>query len=251
MEKVFGLIGHPLGHSFSANYFNDKFKDLGLSNYKYRLFDLASLESVRRLELENPLLRGLNVTIPYKKEILNYLDTIDDIAKEIGAVNCISIVDAKWKGYNTDAIAFKLSLEEWLKELNQTHINNALVFGSGGSSLAVQWALKEMHINYRVVSRQKQTNWLNYEDLSGSLLESYPLLINTTPLGMMPELDHMVRLPLDAFQTKHLLYDLIYNPVKTVFLEAGINKGCSVKNGLDMLYKQAELSWNIWNQIKD
>lgn len=251
MESTYGLIGHPLGHSFSASYFNDKFKSQGLSQSKYFLFDLASLDNIKKLESEYPSLKGLNVTIPYKKEIIKHLDFVDEVAMEIGAVNCIAIEHSKWKGYNTDALAFKSSLENWLTEIKYEAIQSALIFGSGGSSLAVQWALKQMGIMYKVISRNKQGNQLNYEDLNRDIVQSYDLIINTTPLGMMPNTNQMVKLPLEAFQTTQLLYDLIYNPAKTVFLETGIKMGCRVKNGLEMLYRQAEISWNIWNQIKD
>lgn len=251
MKSIYGLIGHPLGHSFSASYFNDKFNSLGFTNSKYFLFDLPSLDNIRELAIEYPSLKGLNVTIPYKREIIKYLDSVDDVAMEIGAVNCIAIEHSKWKGYNTDALAFKATLESWLTKMKHKAIQKALIFGSGGSSLAVQWALKQMGIIFKVVSRNKQENRLNYEDLNRDIIKSFDLIINTTPLGMMPDINQMVDLPLEAFQTKHLLYDLIYNPAKTVFLETGIKMGCSVKNGLDMLYEQAEISWNIWNQNKD
>ena len=247
MESIYGLIGHPLGHSFSAIYFNDKFKNLGLNNSRYILFDKESLKDIRGLAYDFPVLKGLNVTIPYKKNIIAFIDSIDEVAKEIGAVNCISIHNANWIGYNTDALAFKSTLEKWLIEMNRTTINNALIFGSGGSSLAVQWALRKMGINYKVVSRQRSMAHLAYQDLNKDILQDFELLINTTPLGMEPNINEIVELPLDAFQTKHLLYDLIYNPAKTVFLKAGINKACKVKNGMDMLYEQAEMSWHIWN----
>jgi len=251
MKTVYGLIGHPLSHSFSADYFNDKFKNLGLKDSIYLVFDRPSLNEIRRLEVNNPVLKGLNVTIPYKQEILPYLDSLDDTAAEIGAVNCVSINGSEWKGYNTDAIAFKTTLNKWLNDVNQTSVKNALIFGSGGSSLAVQWALRKMDINFIVVSRQNNPDQLSYNDINKEVLESIDILINTTPLGMMPNINQMVKLPLEAIQSKHLFYDLIYNPAETVFLKAGLKQGCKVKNGLEMLYEQAEISWSIWNNNKN
>lgn len=248
MGAVFGLIGYPLGHSFSQKYYSDKFEKEGLKNYSYKLFELENIDSVRTLTSEYPNLKGLNVTIPHKTKIIKYLDTIDPIAKAINAVNCISIINDKWIGYNTDGPAFKLSLTNWLSELDKKEISTALIFGNGGASKAVQWALNSLGIRFKIIDRQENSANLKYKDLTKEILQSANLLINTTPVGMYPNDKEELNINLEHLQKEQLLYDLIYNPAKTLFLEAGIRNGCQTKNGLEMLHLQAEMAWDIWNQ---
>lgn len=248
MLAEFGLIGYPLEHSFSANYFNDKFKKEGLTEFHYNLFAIPDILKVRDLILYHPHLKGLNVTIPFKKEIIKYIDEISPIASKIGAVNCININQGIWTGYNTDGPAFKLSLENWLLELNMFNVKDALVFGNGGASKAIQWALNELNIDFQLVTREDNDNNYKYSDINIKILGDFQLLINTTPVGMYPNINEILPIDLNGIKRELLLYDLIYNPPNSLFLKAGINKGCQVKNGIEMLHLQAELSWDIWNE---
>lgn len=257
MDK-YGLIGYPLGHSFSKTYFSDKFKRLGQTDSCYELFPLESLNELETLVKNEPKLRGLNVTIPYKIGVLYYLDKISEEARAVDAVNCIKIVKKDslndlfsgevklcsfaLEGYNTDVYGFENSLQPLLKKQH----TNALVLGSGGASRAVTYVLKKLNISYKVVSRKATPSQLSYEDITPSLIERHKLLINTTPLGMAPHIDDLPKLPYDSVGRGHLLYDLIYNPETTLFLKEGKKKGAMVKNGLEMLILQAEKSWEIW-----
>lgn len=247
--RVFGLIGYPLGHSFSADFFSEKFRKEG-HNATYINFELASLKSLPEIIQSNNDLEGLNVTLPYKSEIIDYLDDIDPLAKEIGAVNVIRITRTnnsfKLKGYNTDIFGFTRSL----KPVLNSSIRSALVLGTGGSSLAVLKGLDNLGIEYRVVSRDKERGDMLYSELDKSALSSFPLIINTTPLGMFPEIEGAPDLPYDGLTAKNILFDLVYNPELTNFLSLGIKKDCKVKGGLEMLYIQAEEAWALWNKEK-
>lgn len=245
--KVFGLIGYPLGHSFSSAFFADKFRKEG-HDAIYKNFELKSISSLKKIiELQKEL-SGLNVTIPYKSEIIPYLDEIDPVAEGIGAVNVIDITrgdknQIKLKGYNTDIIGFKKSL----KPLLNPEIKAALVLGTGGSSLAVRKGLQEMNISYKVISRSQNKGGLQYHEISSETLGLYPLIINTTPLGMVPETSGYPDIPYESLTSKNVLFDLVYNPELTHFLSMGQARGCIVKGGKEMLYLQAEAAWNIWN----
>lgn len=240
---LFGLIGQPLTHSFSKRYFTEKFEQLGLTDYRYELFPLASINELPALLQANPSLLGLNVTIPYKKQVLPFLSA-SFLPEGLNACNCIRIRDSKTEGYNTDVIGFEKSLVPLLK----THHTRAIVLGSGGAAEAVLYVLDKLGIDHLTVSRKAAGNKIiNYYDLSDELINSSTLIINTTPLGMFPLEDSLPSLPYELLTDKHLLYDLIYNPAKTAFLRLGEEKGASIKNGEEMLIIQAEESWKIWN----
>ncbi len=242
MEK-FGLVGYPLGHSYSKKFFTEKFEKLGLTNHKYDLFEMEYLRDFQAL-WNNHEIHGVNVTVPHKEHVIGFLDLLDSSAQKVGAVNVVKREHGKLKGYNTDYLSFKETLQNWLPSKNLT----ALVLGSGGSSKAVQVALDELDIEYEVVSRKKTSGDLTYLDLKKdpSIISSSKLLINTTPLGTYPEVEGKVDIPYDQLTSEHFLYDLVYNPEETAYMTEGKSRGSSVKNGLEMLQLQAEKSWEIW-----
>lgn len=242
--KRFGLIGKPLKHSFSAAYFNQKFAAEGIEGYTYQNFELGSINELPQLLAQYPDLRGLNVTIPYKKEVLPYLHEADSTVQQIGACNCIKVVDGKLYGFNTDTVGFRQSLQQYL----QPHHTQALVLGTGGSSGAVQFALQMLQIPFRLVSRQKGAETFSYEEITEAVLAQYTVIINTTPLGMYPNVDAAPPLPYHTLTPKHLLFDLVYNPEKTLFLQKGEGQGAAIVNGYQMLLLQAEAGWKIWNE---
>lgn len=242
--RIYGLIGYPLGHSFSARYFGNKFSKEGIEDARYQLFELKDISLFSKLWQEQPALRGLNVTIPYKEKVIPYLDRLSDSAKEIGAVNVIRReADNSLSGHNTDYIGFKQSLLNWLPEL---HRQKALVLGTGGAAKAVSIALKHLNVPHVFVSRQEGEANLSYEQLSTEVLNEHQLIINTTPLGMQPAIETKPRLPYHLLGNQHWLYDLVYNPETTAFMQEGIRQGAQVKNGLEMLHAQAEAAWKIW-----
>lgn len=246
MEKVFGLIGQTVSHSFSKTYFDEKFFREGLRDHHYELFPLNTIKDLETLIKETKGLTGLNVTIPYKEQVIKYLDEVDPSAKKIGAVNVIKFKDGKRKGFNTDSDAFLETLEKWLPK-DKTF--KALILGTGGSSKAVQQALKKLKIKYQVVSRESSKADFSYEDLNKQpkILTESNLIINTTPLGMHPNTDTMPPIDFEKIGSDHYIYDLIYNPARTLFLQRAEIRGAIIKNGLEMLHVQAEKSWKIWN----
>lgn len=239
--RIFGLIGKSLSHSFSPKYFNEKFEREAIPDAKYQLFELERIELVKDLLMSE--IRGLNVTIPYKKLVIPFLDEVDDIAKQIESVNTISIQDGRSFGFNTDWIGFRDSLKPLLSRGDR----KALVLGTGGSSSAVCFALSKLDIEVKLVSRNPKQGQLSYPGLS-EVFHDYQIIVNTTPLGMFPRVEDMPPIPYDRLSSEQLLFDLVYNPQATRFLEMGIAKGCRVKNGLEMLELQAEASWAIWNR---
>lgn len=241
-NRLFGLIGHPLDHSFSAAYFSEKFKSENL-NCSYENYDVNTLEDLKSVLL-NRNIQGLNITIPYKESILPYLDQIDDEARSIGAVNVIKFENNGLYGYNTDYPAFRESL---LNFLNGEKCS-VLVLGSGGASKAVTFALQKLNIPFKIVSRSKGIGHLTYEELNEDILMSNLLIINASPLGSYPQINTFPDIPYSFLTDKHFLFDLVYNPEKSLFLSKGAEKGSKIKNGYEMLLKQAELSWKIWNQ---
>ena len=242
--RLYGLIGKKLSHSFSKKYFTNKFREEQLDYCRYELFELQNINEVNKL-LENEDLRGFNITIPYKQEILPYLDKLDDSAKSVGAVNVVKIIDSGLVGYNSDYYGFKDSLEKWLPD-DSTF--KALVLGTGGASKAVIAALEKLNISFRLVSRQPgNKSVISYEEISPSVLRDYRLIINTTPLGMSPNTDSCPELDYGQLGESHYLYDLVYNPEITLFLQKGMDRKAKTKNGLEMLHLQAEKSWEIWN----
>ena len=242
--KVFGLIGYPLGHSFSKDYFTKKFSREKITDSIYKNFEMASLDSFTETIKEEKNLIGLNVTIPYKENIIRYLDKVDNVAKEIGSVNVIKVIDNKLIGFNSDYLGFKISLEKWLPNINF----NALVLGSGGSSNAICYALKKLNINYKIVSTSNPS-YFSYEDIRNEAIYSkYKLIINTTPLGMSPNIDSFPNIQYRFLNSNSYLYDLVYNPKQTKFLSKGKKNNSYIKNGLEMLETQAKISWDIWNK---
>ncbi len=247
--RLFGLIGYPLSHSFSKPYFTEKFKNEMIDDARYENFPIPDIKEFPRIINENPNLCGLNVTIPYKEQVIPYLNELDDSAAEMQAVNTIKInkqQDSKYlKGFNTDAYGFKDTLEPLLKPCH-TH---ALILGTGGASKAVAFALKTLDIKYSFVSRKSsdKSNTYSYRELNKNILEKHLIIINTTPLGMEPNVETAPEIPYEAINNKHICYDLVYNPRETKFLQNGKEYGAVIKNGLDMLYRQAEKAWEIWN----
>jgi shikimate dehydrogenase len=246
MEKVFGLIGQTVSHSFSKAYFDEKFFREGLRDYRYELFPLGNITEIQTLLHDTKGLTGLNVTIPYKEQVIKYLDEVDGVAKKIGAVNVIRIKDGKLKGFNTDAEAFQETLEKWIPADRQM---KALVLGTGGSSKAVQEALQNLKIDYALVSRDSRKGVITYSDLEkdSSIITNSKLIINTTPLGMTPNTEAMPPIDYELLGSEHYTYDLIYNPARTLFLQKAEMRGATIKNGLEMLHVQADKSWAIWN----
>ncbi len=238
----FGLLGRNISYSFSQGYFTQKFKDLGLEGHSYENFDLQKIEELKNV-LAQDHLRGLNVTIPYKQEVIPYLDELDPKAEKIGAVNTIQFSKRGLKGFNTDAYGFKKSLEPFLKP----HHTHALILGTGGASKAVRFVLDELGIANTYVSRSKKDGQYTYEELDKDIIEKNTLIINCTPLGTYPNIEDKPALPYQYLGPRHLLYDLIYNPEKTSFLAYGEAKGATISNGLKMLEQQAEKAWEIWN----
>jgi len=244
---VFGLIGYPLTHSFSKGYFTEKFKRENIQGKIYELFELKDIAEFPALIAAQPSLKGLNVTIPYKEAVIKYLDDLDTPAKKIGAVNVIKINSGKLVGYNSDYHGFKASLEKFIPA-NYKGMQ-ALVLGSGGAAKAVKAALEDMQIPYKIVVRKEEKDTIHYKDVDASLINSYHLIINTTPLGMYPKTDMSPAIPYEALTANHFLFDLVYNPEETLFLKKGKEMGARTKNGLEMLHLQAEKAWQIWNDL--
>ncbi|MEP6615444.1 MAG: shikimate dehydrogenase [Ginsengibacter sp.] len=241
--QLFGLVGYPLGHSFSKKYFTAKFNMEGLDALyeNYETTNLADLRSSLSLVQD---LRGLNVTIPYKSQVIDFLDSYDEVVGKLKACNCISIRNGKWRGSNTDVIGFEKSfIKKWKPP--QRH---ALILGTGGSARAVEFVLQKLGIAYLFVSRKKINEiTIGYDDINPRILADYTILINTTPTGMYPNVNEYPQFDYDLLTPAHYLFDLIYNPVKTGFLEQGEARGAVIENGYQMLIEQAEESWMIWN----
>jgi shikimate dehydrogenase len=244
--RKFGLIGYPLGHSFSKKYFSEKFVREGIQGCQFELYPIESISEFPQLMDGEASLEGLSVTIPYKEQVIPYLDALDPACAQIGAVNCIRIRDGKKIGFNTDYLGFKQSLQSWLG----TEIPNALVLGTGGASKAVQQALRDLGTSYRIVSRNQMEGQLTYDDLRDQpeWLASHPLIINTTPLGTYPQVEDLPNIPLEQLYAAHRVYDLVYNPSITRLMQECIARGGTAKNGQDMLELQAEAAWSIWNR---
>lgn len=241
-----GLIGYPISHSFSKKYFQTKFEQENITNYEYELYPLEKIEDFPKLLQKNPELVGLNVTIPHKQNIIPYLDEVDDFAQKIGAVNTIQIKNGKTKGYNTDYVGFMESLKNWIEDTKKLE---ALILGTGGASKAVQVALQTLQIPFKLVSRSgNEKNILSYDSLNEEVMIRNLLIINTTPMGMYPNIEDFPKIPYQYLSQEHFLYDLVYNPEETEFLKKGTIQKSKTKNGLEMLYLQAEAAWNIWNK---
>jgi len=249
--KKYGLIGYPLTHSFSQRYFTEKFATEKIPDCSYSNFSLAEIGELAAV-LRDPVLRGLNVTIPYKEQVLPFLHEENEVVKKIRACNCIRIEDGKLYGFNTDVTGFEESLVGKLKP----HHKQALVLGTGGASKAVEYVLQKLGIEYQLVSRSAGAETIPgdgpapipYEQVDKALLETHTLLINTTPLGMHPKVESYPDLPYEAIGSRHYLFDLVYNPARTLFLRKGEQRGAVAENGYDMLVLQAEESWRIWSE---
>ena len=245
-HNQFGLLGKNISYSFSKKYFTEKFKGLQLDNYSYKNFDLQQIDDFPLILNENiDSLKGFNVTIPYKEEIFKYLDELDNDAETIGAVNTIKVIDDyRLKGFNTDAYGFENSL----KPLLQGNEKHALILGTGGASKAVAFVLNKLKINFNFVSRvPSKNNSISYKQLNEQIIKKSLLIVNCTPLGTYPNVHNLPDIPYDFLTSDHILYDLIYNPAITSFLQKGKEKGSTIKNGEEMLQLQADKSWEIWN----
>ncbi|MDB5222007.1 MAG: shikimate dehydrogenase [Chitinophagaceae bacterium] len=241
--KLYGLIGYPLGHSFSKKYFSDKFQREGLIDCRYELFPIPSIKDLPSVISSNPFLKGLNVTIPYKQQVLEYVTEITGAVKDIGATNTIKIEGEKLIAYNTDVIGFENSFAKKLKPFHK----KALVLGTGGSSKAIQYVLRKLGIDFLLVSRSKQGDVINYSMLDEAAINDHQVIINCTPAGMYPNDNEYPALPYQFISEQHYLFDLVYKPEKTLFLKKGEENGAVIQNGHDMLIIQAEESWKIWN----
>lgn len=249
-ERTFGLIGYPLGHSFSQKYFTEKFHEQKI-DAAYLNFEIATIDQFYEVLKKYPNLVGTNVTIPYKQAVIPYLTKLDDTAKEIGAVNVVKIIrDSNGEitsmiGYNSDCIGFIDSIKPLLKPWHK----KALILGTGGASKAVAYGLRQLGINSKFVSRTAQNDRYTYPDLSCQphILKEYNVIVNTTPIGMYPNVDNRPDIPYDQLTDMHLCYDVVYNPLITKFMQCSAEYGATVKNGLDMLIGQAEAAWRIWN----
>ena len=249
-KNTYALIGKTLSHSFSKDYFEKKFQELGLSDYAYLNFELEKIEDVKKVISEHPNLKGFNVTIPYKESIIPFLDELSAEAKSIGAVNCVSIKCHTERsrsiiGHNTDVYGFASSIKPFL----EPHHNKALILGTGGSSKAVAYALKNIGVEVYFVSSSKQhTNMISYEQLNEHVMNAFKLIVNTTPVGMFPNVNECPNIPYQFLSKQHLCYDLIYNPERTLFLQKATEQDATTMSGLSMLQLQAEKSWEIWER---
>jgi shikimate dehydrogenase len=246
MDK-YGLIGYPLGHSFSISYFNQKFTDEGI-NARYENFEIQSIDMLTEILDRNPNLRGLNVTIPYKEKVIEFLDSISPEARAIGAVNVIRVTHqgnkTLLKGFNSDVIGFTKSIEPMIdKKWHQ----KALILGTGGASKAINYGLKSLGLETVFVSRYERPGTIQYDKITPEVVKEYNVIVNCTPVGMFPHTDECPPLPYEAMDHHTILYDLIYNPDQTLFMRRGAEYGADVKNGLEMLLLQAFVSWEFWN----
>ncbi len=242
--KEYGLIGFPLSHSFSQKYFTDKFQAESIPDCRYELFELNAINQFPDLIRSRPQLAGLNVTIPYKQAIIPFLDELEPVTASIGAVNVIKFENNKLKGFNSDYQGFMQSLQQFYP---CDPGSQALILGAGGAAKAVTAALDFLGIAYKLVSRKATAAQLSYEQLTPELLQTYSLIINTTPLGTYPQVQTVPPIPYEALSNQHYLYDLVYNPAETIFLNRGKEAGAKIKNGYEMLVLQAEVAWQIWN----
>lgn len=248
--KTFGLIGYPLGHSFSKKFFTEKFEKENRNDHQYVNFEIDSITKFTSIFKIEENISGLNCTIPYKQQVLTYLDSIDSEAQEVGAVNTIKIINTDegihLKGFNTDIIGFERSIKPMLEEKHK----KALILGTGGASKAIKHVLKKLDISYLSASIEEELfeNEIRYSSINEELLKSHLVIINATPLGTYPKVDACPDIPYEFLTSNHVMFDLVYNPETTLFMQNGIDKGAKVKNGLEMLHGQAIAAWEIWNK---
>lgn len=246
--KKFGIIGYPLGHSFSPGYFNEKFQNEGIDAV-YEKYELPIITDLQGILDYIPELCGFNVTIPYKEKVMSYLDVVSPEARAIGAVNVVKVTHKEngkphLEGFNSDVIGFTRSIKPLI---DPKHHKKALILGTGGASKAVNYGLHQLGLETLLVSRSQKDNTITYEQITPELMQEYTVIVNSTPKGMSPHFDECPDIPYDLLTSKHLLYDLIYNPDETLFLKKGKEQGCITKNGLEMLLLQAQAGWEIWN----
>jgi shikimate dehydrogenase len=241
--KRYGLIGYPLTHSLSQQYFTNKFSEEGIEDCIYDRFSIPSIQDLHAILDNHKDLCGFNITIPYKKEVLAFLTERSKAVEEVGACNCVKIEDGKLIGYNTDVIGFENSLVPFLKPAH----NKALVLGTGGAALAIVYVLEKLGINYAYVSRTAAAGQFSYNNLDADVMAEYTLIINTTPLGMFPNIEACPDIPYSLLTPSHHLFDLTYNPAESTFLAKGKQMGATIQNGQQMFVEQAEQSWRIWN----
>ncbi len=241
-SRKFGLIGKNIDYSFSKKYFSEKFKKEN-SDCTYSNFDIENISQIESILKKNEI-SGYNVTIPYKQEIIKFLDEIDEVAKAIGAVNTIKKIDNKNIGFNTDSIGFEKSL---IPLIENKKPDSALILGTGGASKAVKYVLKKLKINYSTVSRKEGKSEFIYEDLNDLIINRFKMIINCSPVGTFPNINKCPNIPYKYLTKEHILYDLVYNPIESLFLRSGRELGCKTKNGLEMLEIQANEAWKIWN----
>ena len=242
-KKIYGLVGKNINYSFSKGYFLKKFKKEEISDSDYLNFDIDRIDLIEDI-FKNNKLSGLNVTIPYKEKIIPFIDELSPVAKEIGSINTICFEDSRKIGHNTDIYGF----DKTLSEINIGNINYALVLGTGGASKAITYVLSKRKIKYNLVSRSKKENSILYKDLDVNIFNQHLLIINSTPLGTHPNIEEFPDIPYHFLDNKHFLYDLVYNPLETIYMKKGIEKGARVINGLKMLEYQAEKSWELWSK---
>ena len=246
MDK-YGLIGYPLGHSFSKNYFNEKFENENI-DAEYINFEIPTIDALPEVLATNPELRGLNVTIPYKEKVISFLDSVSPEARAIGAINVIKVEhkgnETILKGYNSDVIGFTKSIAPLLKR----HNKKALILGTGGASKAIDYGLKSLGLETVKVSRYERPGTIQYSKITPEIIKEYNVIVNCTPCGMYPNIEECPELPYEAMTEKNILYDLIYNPDQTKFMKLGAKQGATVKNGLEMLLLRAFASWELWNR---
>lgn len=246
MDK-YGIIGYPLGHSFSPGFFNEKFRNEGIDAV-YERYELSQIDLLPEIIASNPELCGLNVTIPYKQQIMQYLDELSEEAREIGAVNVVKVThngkNVHLKGFNSDVIGFSRSIEPLLEKYHK----KALILGTGGAAQAIDYGLKQLGLETIKVSRYERPDTIQYDKITPDVIKEYKVIINCTPIGMYPNTEECPNLPYEAMDSQHLLYDLIYNPDTTLFMKKGMERGAVVKNGLEMLLLQAYASWEFWHE---
>ncbi len=240
--NVFGLIGHPLKHSFSKQYFDKKFEEENIKDAQFKLFDIDKIAFIQDLILDASI-KGLAITIPYKQQVLPFLFRGDDVVQEINACNCIKISQEKLYGYNTDVIGFEKSLIKDIKPFHQ----KALVLGNGGAAAAIKFVLRKLQIKFTSVTRKKVNDCFTYNELNEELITTHQIIINTTPVGTFPMIEEFPNIPYRFITSQHYLFDLVYNPSETKFMQKGLEQNAFVKNGYEMLCIQAEENWKIWN----
>ena len=243
--REFGLIGRNISYSFSEGYFSNKFKELGITDCGYSTFDLSDISELKDLLKSKPNLKGFNITIPYKEDVIDFLDEIDESAKSIKAVNTVKIEGGKLIGFNTDTFGFRTSIKPFFEPQHR----KALILGTGGAAKAIAFVLEQLGVDYFYVSRNpKAEKEISYSDLTKEAITNFPFIINCSPVGTFPNIDVCPDIPYEGITSSHLLYDLVYNPEETLFLKKGKENGASIVNGLSMLHHQAEEAWRIWNK---